>query len=82
MRTRKTSPPPHSAEVDWTAVGSRIRELRGLDATQADFGARIKVSQNYVSMMERGEVEIGAVILLRMSREFGKSLEWLLTGEK
>jgi hypothetical protein len=31
--------------------------------------------------MERGEKEIGAEILLRISREFGKSIEWLLTGE-
>jgi len=28
--------------------------------------------------MERGKVEIGAVILLRIGWEFGKSLEWLL----
>jgi hypothetical protein len=27
-----------------------------------------------------GKVEIGAEILLRISREFGKSIEWLLTG--
>jgi hypothetical protein len=32
-------------------------------------------------MMERGKVEIGAEILLRIGLEFGKSLEWLLTGE-
>jgi hypothetical protein len=32
--------------------------------------------------MERGEKEIGAAILLRIGREFGKSLEWLLTGEE
>jgi plasmid maintenance system antidote protein VapI len=31
--------------------------------------------------MERGDKEIGAEILLRLSREFGKSIEWLLTGE-
>jgi hypothetical protein len=30
--------------------------------------------------MERGKVEIGAEILLRVGREFGKSTEWLLTG--
>ena len=27
--------------------------------------------------MEHGKVEIGAEILLRISREFGKSIEWL-----
>ncbi len=26
--------------------------------------------------------EVGAEVLLAISREFGKSLEWLLTGEK
>jgi hypothetical protein len=32
--------------------------------------------------VEHGKAEIGEVILLRISREFGKSLEWLLTGER
>jgi hypothetical protein len=31
--------------------------------------------------MERGEKEIGAEILLKISQEFRKSIEWLLTGE-
>jgi transcriptional regulator with XRE-family HTH domain len=42
---------------------------------------RIGISQNYLSTMERGNVQIGSEILLKMSREFGKSIEWLLTGE-
>ena len=50
--------------------------------TQEDFAARMGVSQSYLSMMERGRVEIGAEILLRISREFGKSMEWLLTGKE
>ncbi len=49
--------------------------------TQEEFARRIGVSQGYLSMMEHGEVEIGAEILLRISREFEKSIEWLLTGE-
>jgi hypothetical protein len=32
----------------------------------------------FLSIMQRGKVELGAVILLRMGWEFGKSLEWLL----
>ena len=68
-------------KVDWAGVGRRIRELRGFDMTQADFAARVGISQNYLSMMERGQVEIGAEILLRIGRDFGKSIEWLLTGE-
>jgi hypothetical protein len=30
--------------------------------------------------MEHGKLEIGVEILLRMGREFGKSIEWLPTG--
>lgn len=49
--------------------------------TQEEFAQLIGVSQGYLSSIERGEKEVGAEILLRISREFGKSLEWLLTGE-
>jgi len=49
--------------------------------TQEEFAKRIGVSQNYLSTMEHGTVQIGAEILLRICREFGKSIEWLLTGE-
>jgi transcriptional regulator with XRE-family HTH domain len=68
--------------VDWKTVGRRIRELRGFDMTQGEFAHLIGISQNYLSTMERGKVQIGSEILLRMSREFGKSMEWLLTGEE
>lgn len=67
--------------VEWRAVGRRIRELRGFDMTQVEFASKIGISQNYLSAMERGKVQIGAEILLRISQEFGKSIEWLLTGE-
>jgi transcriptional regulator with XRE-family HTH domain len=49
--------------------------------TQEEFARRIGISQNYLSTVERGNVQIGSEILLKMSREFGKSIEWLLTGE-
>lgn len=67
-------------EIDWAKVGRRIRELRGFDMSQKEFARRIGVSQNYLSVMEHGGAEIGAGILLAISREFGKSIEWLLTG--
>ncbi len=69
--------------VDWATVGRRIREIRGFDMTQEEFAERIGISQkNYLSTMERGKVEIGAEILLRISQEFARSVEWLLTGRK
>ncbi|MGA8311284.1 MAG: deaminase, partial [Terriglobales bacterium] len=51
------------------------------DMTQAEFAERIGISQNYLSTMERGKVEIGAEILLRIGKEFAKSVEWLLMGK-
>jgi transcriptional regulator with XRE-family HTH domain len=70
-----------SQTIEWRCVGRRIRELRGFDTTQDEFARQIAVSQSYLSAMERGEKEIGAEILLRISRQFGKSLEWLLVGD-
>jgi len=67
--------------VDWVAVGRRIRQLRGFDLTQVDFASRIGVSQSYLSAIEQGRYEIGAEVLLTLSREFNKSIEWILTGE-
>ena len=68
------------APLDWPRVGRRIRELRGFDLTQEEFAARIGVSQGYLSSMENGAVEVGAAILLRIAQQYGKSIEWLLTG--
>jgi DNA-binding XRE family transcriptional regulator len=62
--------------------GGRLRELRGFDLTQAEFARRIGVSQGFLSYAERGEKEVGPQILLRISREFEKTLEWLLTGNE
>lgn len=67
--------------IDWIAVGRRIRQLRGFDLTQAEFSSRIGVSQSYLSAIELGRNEMGAAVLLAISREFGKSIEWILTGE-
>jgi transcriptional regulator with XRE-family HTH domain len=67
--------------IDWTAVGRRIRGLRGFEMTQAEFASRIGVSQSFLSAVEHGRNEASAGVLLAISREFNKSLEWLLTGE-
>jgi len=70
----------HLLAIDWRSVGRRIRELRGFDINQQDFARRIGTTQAYLSKIERGKVEVGAVILLRIAHEYGKSIEWLLTG--
>jgi transcriptional regulator with XRE-family HTH domain len=70
-----------TTEVDWVAVGRRIRELRGFDMTQAEFACSVGVTQGHLSSLERGEKEAGAAVLLAISREFGKSVDWLLAGK-
>jgi DNA-binding XRE family transcriptional regulator len=81
MRRATRKSPGLAGDIDWKQVGRRIRELRGFDMTQEEFASRIGVSQNHLSVIERGGREIGAAILLRNSRKYGKRLEWLLTGE-
>ena len=68
------------SSVDWKVVGQRIRGLRGFYVTQEEFARRIGISQSHLSTLEHGDAEPGAEIMLRISREFGKSIEWLLTG--
>jgi len=69
------------AIIDWRTVGRRIRELRGFDMTQAEFARRIGIAQGFLSAIERGEKEPGAAVLLAIAQEFGKSVDWLLTGQ-
>ena len=79
--TIKSTRPKAQSAVDWAAVGRRIRELRGFDMTQADFARRVGVTQGHLSRLERGEKEPGAAVLLAIGQEFGKSVDWLLTGK-
>jgi transcriptional regulator with XRE-family HTH domain len=68
-------------ELDLHAIGRRIRELRGFYVSQAAFAGRIGVTQSYLSALERGQKEPGAAVLLSISREIGKSVDWILTGK-
>jgi transcriptional regulator with XRE-family HTH domain len=67
-------------EIDWKAVGRRVREIRGFEANQAEFARELGVSQGQLSRYEQGSSEIGAAVLLRLARASGKTIEWLLTG--
>jgi transcriptional regulator with XRE-family HTH domain len=67
-------------EIDWQAVGRRVREIRGFELNQAQFARELGVSQGQLSRYEQGSSEIGAAVLLRLARRSGKTIEWLLTG--
>jgi transcriptional regulator with XRE-family HTH domain len=69
-------------QLDLHAFGRRIRQLRGFEMTQEELGRRLGVAQSHLSALEHGEREPCAAVLLAISREFGKSVDWLLTGEE
>jgi len=48
---------------------------------EEEFARRIGVAQSHLSTLEHGEREPGSSALLAISREFGKTVDWLLTGE-
>ena len=67
-------------QINWKAVGRRIRELRGVNVKQSEFASKIGISQGQLSRYEKGISEVGAEVLLRLARKSAKSIEWLLTG--
>jgi transcriptional regulator with XRE-family HTH domain len=67
--------------IDWKGVGRRLRQLRGFEIAQAQFARELGISQGQLSRYEKGRSEIGAEILLRLSRRSGRTIEWLLTGK-
>lgn len=74
------SKPTQHITVDWKAVGRRIRELRGFDVKQAEFAAKIGIGQSHISAIERGVKEPGALVIYRIAKFYGKTVEWMLTG--
>lgn len=71
---------PSQTEIDWKAVGRRIREIRGFDTNQKSFALDLGVSQGQLSRYEKGASEMSAEVLLRLARKSGRTIEWLLTG--
>ena len=77
MSTARTN---RDVPIDWKAVGRRIRELRGFDTNQAEMANIAGVGQSHLSAIERGKKEPGVAVLFRIAKQYGKSIEWLLTG--
>ena len=46
--------PARKFEIDWEAVGRRVRELRGFETNQAQFALELGVSQGQLSKYEQG----------------------------
>jgi transcriptional regulator with XRE-family HTH domain len=67
--------------VDLKAVGRRIREIRGFDLTQAEFGKILGVVQTQLSKYECGQSAPTLEFLLKLKAYSGKGIDWILTGE-
>lgn len=67
--------------VDLKSIGRRIREIRGFDLTQAEFGRVIGIGQKQLSKYEIGLSAPTVDLLLRLKEHSGKSIDWILTGK-
>jgi transcriptional regulator with XRE-family HTH domain len=67
---------------DLEAIGRRIREIRGFDLTQAQFGKLVGIGQTQLSKYEKGQSAPTLEFLLRLKAHSGKSLDWIVSGEE
>jgi len=69
--------------VDCKKARNRIIEYRkGRGMNQSDFAEQMGILQNYVSRIEKGEVDFVIEILFGMRDAFGLSPDWILYGGK
>jgi transcriptional regulator with XRE-family HTH domain len=66
---------------DLLAIGRRIREIRG-KLLQDDFAPHLGITQGQLSKIERGKMAPSIDLLLRLRDRTGRSVDWILTGEK
>jgi transcriptional regulator with XRE-family HTH domain len=67
------------SKLDLVAIGERIKKLRG-ETLQEDFAAYLGVSQGHLSKIERGKIAPSLDVLIVLSDNFNRSLDWLLRG--
>jgi transcriptional regulator with XRE-family HTH domain len=67
---------------DLKAIGRRIRQIRGFDLTQAQFGKLVGIGQTQLSKYEKGQSAPTLEFLLKLKAQSGKSLDWIVSGEE
>jgi transcriptional regulator with XRE-family HTH domain len=67
---------------DIKAMGRRIREIRGFDLTQQQFGKILGLGQTQLSKYEKGQSVPTLELLLKLKDYSGRSIDWILTGEE
>lgn len=62
-------------------LGERIKKVRkNLDLTQQEFGKRIGIKPNSISLIESGNRNASKQVILSICREFNVNETWLRTG--
>lgn len=69
-----------SSSLDLKAIGARVRALRGT-VLQDEFAPKIGISQGQLSKIESGKMAPTLEMLVRLANRFGKSLDWIVTGQ-
>jgi transcriptional regulator with XRE-family HTH domain len=69
-------------QPDLKEIGRRIRQIRGFDLTQAEFGKILGIGQTQLSKYEQGQSEPTLEILLKLKHYSTKSLDWIVCGEE
>ncbi len=67
-------------KADLSAIGSRIRALRG-DVLQEDLAGYLHIRQGHLSKIERGKTAPSVEVLVLLSKRFHKTVDWILLGE-
>jgi len=65
---------------DLKTIGRRIREIRGFDHTQREFGKMLGIGQTQLSKYEKGLSAPTLELLLKLKSYSGRSLDWIVTG--
>ncbi len=78
MTTRNKNITP---KLDLKAIGRRIRQIRGFDLTQLEFGRLLGIGQTQLSKYELGQSAPTVDMLLKLKGYSGKSIDWIITGE-
>ena len=71
-----------SSTPDLRPIGRRIRQIRGFDLTQAQFGKILGIGQTQLSKYEMGQSAPTLDLLLRLKTYSGRSIDWIVTGEE
>ena len=71
-----------SSTPDLHAIGRRIRQIRGFDLTQGQFGKILGIGQTQLSKYEIGQSAPTLELLLRLKTYSGRSIDWIVSGEE